>query len=270
MDIGHAIWLGTFKQNYRSMRTSSECGGLRKESPICKRGREIRVSFSLNKDTVINQVIAGPEAHHTDLEVTAFAGEFQQRGVSLGTIDTEPVGHAHSRRPDDDAIFVGRRATIGTREAKILRAIHSDLRSNFQQCDLALINEPPNLRLVAPQQSRDILSRTIADANPNDFRRRARQDAQAVRVFVFRDENAVTLAGELPGAGELPEADPPSPSAPSCRAWRESGRTSRMSGKSKRTRNRSTRFGSNDPACAHPVPNDDVSRRPLAQLVDTR
>ena len=41
-----------------------------------------------------------------------------------------------------------------------------------------------------PQQSRDTLSRTIADANPNDFRRRARQDAQAVKVFVFRDENA--------------------------------------------------------------------------------
>jgi len=200
MDIGHAIWLGTFKQNYRSMRTSSECGGLRKESPICKRGREIRVSFSLNKDTVINQVIAGPEAHHTDLEVTAFAGEFQQRGVLLGTIDMEPVGHAHSKRPDDDAIVVGPRATFATREAKILRAIHSDLRSNFQQRDLATINEPPNLWLVVPQQSRDILSRTIADANPNDFRRRALQYAQAVKVFVFRDENAVTLAGELPDA----------------------------------------------------------------------
>ena len=140
-----------------------------------------------------------PEANHTDVEVTAFAGEFQQRGVLLGTIDMEPVGHAHSKRPDDDAIVVGPRATFATREAKILRAIHSDLRSNFQQRDLALINELPNLWLVAPQQSRDILSRTIADANPNDFRRRALQYAQAVKSssFVTRTQSR---SGDLPDA----------------------------------------------------------------------
>src|SRR5438552_19204085 len=142
----------------------------------------------------------GFRSYRLKTALPACAGEFQQRGVSLGTIDMEPVGHAHSKRPHDDATVVGRRATFGPCEAKVLRAIHSDLRSNFQQRDLAPINEPPNLWLVVPQQSRDILSRTIADANPNDFRRRALQYAQAVKVFVFRDENAVTLARELPDA----------------------------------------------------------------------
>ena len=57
-----------------------------------------------------------------------------------------------------------------------------------QEGRFILVDEPPNVVNVPPEEVGDLLRATVSEANPNHLRRCAPHDAEAVEVLVFRNK----------------------------------------------------------------------------------
>jgi len=65
------------------MRASRECRGLREQSSIHERGREVSIRLPLNHDAAVDEVVADWEMHHLDVEVFALSHQTEYCGVSF-------------------------------------------------------------------------------------------------------------------------------------------------------------------------------------------
>ena len=70
--------------------------------------------------------------------------------------------------------------------------------SKLQKRGFTLTGELSNVSLVFSQERCHIRGGAVAGPNPQDLGWRALQDAQSMKVFVFRGENAIVLARKLP------------------------------------------------------------------------
>jgi hypothetical protein len=64
----------------------------------------------------------------------------------------------------------------------------SSLSPEFQDRHVALFVEPENIVMTAPQQLSDVFGAAVAEANPNELRRGATQEREAVKVVVLADQ----------------------------------------------------------------------------------
>jgi hypothetical protein len=64
------------------MRTSRELGGLREQSSVCNRKREIGVRLPLHHNTAVNPIIADSQVLDVYGEVVAPTGELYQSGMA--------------------------------------------------------------------------------------------------------------------------------------------------------------------------------------------
>src|SRR5437763_2450492 len=94
MDLGHAARSRTLQKNDRTMRTSRELRGLRKQASVDERNGEICIRFPLDNDAAVNAVIANGQALHADVEVEALAHETNERGMPLRRIDQQLMARA--------------------------------------------------------------------------------------------------------------------------------------------------------------------------------
>ena len=86
-------------------------GRLWKQPPVNQGRDEIAYRLSLHQHLVVNQVVARAQSDHPNVEYAAPTRRLQQRRVSLGMIDGEPVDLSRhgavvrwAHATDDDAI----------------------------------------------------------------------------------------------------------------------------------------------------------------------
>ena len=89
MNLRHARRSRSLERNDRAMRASRELRSLTEQASVRQRDREIGTGFSLDNDAAIEAVIADGQVFQADVELVAFAGEPDQRGLSLGGIDQQ-------------------------------------------------------------------------------------------------------------------------------------------------------------------------------------
>jgi hypothetical protein len=63
---------------------------------------------------------------------------------------------------------------------------------------LFLIDKLLDIRAVPTEQRSNLGGCTVAQADPDNLRRGATQDAEPMKVLIFRDEHASVLERELP------------------------------------------------------------------------
>jgi hypothetical protein len=78
-----------FDQEERSITAVSEPGHLWKEASVNQRSCKIGRRFTLNEHLVLNQVVAGREAGHLQIERTAPTERLQHRRAPFGMVDDD-------------------------------------------------------------------------------------------------------------------------------------------------------------------------------------
>ena len=92
MHIGHEWRSWTLDQQKRSIATVGQSGRLRKQPPVNQGRDEIADRLSLYQHFVVNQVVAGAEVDHPNIECAAPTCRLEQRRVPFGMIDGESMG----------------------------------------------------------------------------------------------------------------------------------------------------------------------------------
>lgn len=104
-------------------------------------------------------------------------------------------------RPDDSIAIVAR-VTIRELPARQLERLVSwrplSASAEREKRGILVGHEREYRRLMALEQLNDLRRRTVAEPNPNDLRREAPEDAQPVKVLVFRHEDEPVLRRMLP------------------------------------------------------------------------
>ena len=89
MHIRTRHWCRAFDQEKRSIATVRESGHLGKEAAVNQRRPEITDSLALDEHLIVNQVIAGREMDHADLERAASTHGIKQFRAALRVVDSD-------------------------------------------------------------------------------------------------------------------------------------------------------------------------------------
>jgi len=70
--------------------------------------------------------------------------------------------------------------------------------AQLEDSRFVLLTESDDVLVMAPQQLRDVVSRAVAEPNPNELRRRTMQDGKSMKIFVLTDDQASVLTRQVP------------------------------------------------------------------------
>jgi hypothetical protein len=70
--------------------------------------------------------------------------------------------------------------------------------TKFENCRFILFVELEDVIVTAPQQLRDVVCGAVAEANPNELRRRTAQERKSMEVLVLADHQASVLTRQIP------------------------------------------------------------------------
>jgi hypothetical protein len=73
--------------------------------------------------------------------------------------------------------------------------------AQFEDGRFILLVESDDVIVTAPQKPPDVVGGAVAEANPNEFRRRTSQKGKSVKILVLADHQAPVLTRQVPDDG---------------------------------------------------------------------